>query len=694
MYKPGYIDGAPFLFREDQVGKRGHGFRHRGNDRRGSLDRVVNDTIQQAFIGPGELADIFCPDQATAAFQGVERPAQSGQGFRVARVLAPDGELLGNPLLLFPGLFQEDVQEFFVYVFFYRLRRRSGRLGGRRRRSGRLGGRRRRSGRFRDRWRRRWLGRLGDRRFDRGRRGHRPRGDRFGRHRRGPLRGSFGGGTWRGRGGDLARFRRGSAKALDVVVDQIRQRLAGVAYQIAGIGLALAQAIHVKLNGRDGLGQQFQFLADRRLALVEIADTDFLGNLIQGIGGLLFGKKPQGPADAAKQPGDILQRTKIIGRFDQRADRLLRLGHLHADFLQGGGQQGLPGFARFAAGHAGAAESGQFRLHIQQALGNGHQLAVVGRRFVAHHDADGVRAMAQMAHQLIRAGDHQGVGKVSDQGLELGQAAPVGAAAPGVEVEGILDRHQFAACLGNQHRDRLGTGSGIVAAEAGCALLAAQPIDPLQFRDQVARRIGGRNARHHADQQVLRLFLGPVPPVFREGLDDAVEMSDERLGLGIGLDAVIEHAFDERFRGQEQLVQDGFLDVHLQLMEQPAEVAQALGGGGRLEPHQEVAVKMRPDLANDLPHGLPLFSGRDFHVGQHRGRHQQFGVAEQTFFAYGAQIVDGRQERTGAHRLSGLHLVEIVGQLDQRQHPGLGGLPGVGDAAFAKRQAMLLHFLH
>ena len=91
----------PCFERVDQFSRDGTRVTDGGEDGRGTLQRVLDDLVEQVFDGPGEFRDVGRADHAAGTLERVERTAYAGERIRFQRVLLPGGEQLGNTCDLF-----------------------------------------------------------------------------------------------------------------------------------------------------------------------------------------------------------------------------------------------------------------------------------------------------------------------------------------------------------------------------------------------------------------------------------------------------------------------------------------------------------------------------------------------------------------------------------------------------------------
>ncbi|MNO59705.1 hypothetical protein D3C76_503000 [compost metagenome] len=98
-------------------------------DRRTRLDAAIEDAIEQALYGPGQLTDDQCADHPSAALEGVEGATDLGQ--RIARlgVVQPQRQLLADGLQHLAGFFDEDFAQVLVHRLLVRGRRQQARRG-------------------------------------------------------------------------------------------------------------------------------------------------------------------------------------------------------------------------------------------------------------------------------------------------------------------------------------------------------------------------------------------------------------------------------------------------------------------------------------------------------------------------------------------------------------------------------------
>ena len=93
----------PCLERVDQFPRDGARVADGGEDGWRTLQRVLDDLVEQVFDGPGEFADVRRADHAAGTLERVERTAHAGERIRFQRVLLPGREQLGNTCDLFAG---------------------------------------------------------------------------------------------------------------------------------------------------------------------------------------------------------------------------------------------------------------------------------------------------------------------------------------------------------------------------------------------------------------------------------------------------------------------------------------------------------------------------------------------------------------------------------------------------------------
>ena len=110
--------GARFarLERIHQFTGHDHRIAHRGQDARRSLQRVLDDLVEQVLDGPGEFADVGGAHHAARALERMERATHARQRFGLERVLFPGREQLGDPRHFFARLFYIKSEQFGVDV--------------------------------------------------------------------------------------------------------------------------------------------------------------------------------------------------------------------------------------------------------------------------------------------------------------------------------------------------------------------------------------------------------------------------------------------------------------------------------------------------------------------------------------------------------------------------------------------------
>src|SRR5690606_6060418 len=77
---------------------------------------AVNNAVEHVFDGPGKFAYVICTHHPAAAFQGMERAAEFGQGIRILKVLCPEWEVFADGLSNLAGFFNKDVDDFIVEI--------------------------------------------------------------------------------------------------------------------------------------------------------------------------------------------------------------------------------------------------------------------------------------------------------------------------------------------------------------------------------------------------------------------------------------------------------------------------------------------------------------------------------------------------------------------------------------------------
>src|SRR5262249_47742903 len=97
--------GLPGLERVHELAGDADGIAHGAEDRGRTLQRVLDDPVEQVLDGPREFADVAGTDQAAGALERVEGAAHAGERFRLQRVLFPGREQLGDAGDLLARLF-------------------------------------------------------------------------------------------------------------------------------------------------------------------------------------------------------------------------------------------------------------------------------------------------------------------------------------------------------------------------------------------------------------------------------------------------------------------------------------------------------------------------------------------------------------------------------------------------------------
>ena len=662
----------PRFERVDELASDGACVTNGGEDGWRTLQRVLDDLVEQVFDGPREFTDVRRADHAARTLERVERAPHAGERIRFQRILLPGGEQLGDAGDLLAG---------FLYIKSEQLGIDIDRLGA--------------DG---------WLPRL----VQRGR--HALNGRWIaGGERMGTRSGSGIGQQHRGRIGFGSERRHRGNHALR----HLRQRLeAGlrVVEHVPGVRAASLQRLHVVLEADHRVGEPVEVVRRDGRATGLQQFLQIFGDAIDNIGRAGFAEHEQAGLDAGDEAGPGVERTHVQGSRDIRSDRFLHAHQVDAalaehcglDLLEVGIDRGrvIRRNLRFRNDEPDEVAIEPV-FDVDERGGDVHQRRVVRGGLARSHGLESIGFLDDELAQLAETQHAECVGdlaKHADLRLELGGLTP----ATDENIEYVFDLAEVLADgRGDRAHELHGRRGQILAFLLDGVVDVKQFIEPerrAHRRDlrTIAGGTGGviEQIVEQLDRRVLRVAAFAL----RVELQDfAVGETEQAFDGHTGFEAAFTQRLDDGADHPPQL-EHGLARGHLlELVRDRFENFEVLFRALAADPADEAELKARTQPARPLRHGERGLSGVRGHgrrllIGL-EVEQQQRAFRQQRAAAYRAQVVEQRQQHEREITPAGQHALDVARQLDHGAHERIEGF-GLILLRRGRQQVLsdLLHF--
>ncbi|GBE10439.1 hypothetical protein BMS3Abin12_01009 [bacterium BMS3Abin12] len=338
-------------------------------------------------------------------------------------------------------------------------------------------------------------------------------------------------------------------------------------------------------------------------------------------------------------------------------------------------------------------------LHQQDGLGDLGEFLIARIDIALGDRLDAIRLLLSDPPQGTQRQHAKGVRHPPQDLRHPGQVLGIARRAAHIEIETVLDGGKILL-------DRLGDRAQGVDSRphdstAGERLARQEPLQfecVLQGPHPLAPVRGARDVVEEIAQQIRRQFRGEARlAIVDQPLDPAIHLPEQQLHR----DARIERA---RAQGLHQTGADPPQPAHrlelrdlIEVLDDRQDPIETVLGIAPPVPAEQAELQVVTQAAQQ-PVQLAGVARKRLALARRRHRHREVGVEqralrEQRLPAQGAHVVEQRQQDDGHVRVSGLHVVEVVGQLQDAAHEDLVGLAPALHGLVQERAAESLEFL-